>query len=411
MYHRDLARTGNDGTGAASGSPSRAWTSPDLDGDVYGEPLVLADRVLVVTQNNTVYAFAPGDGHQLWSQHLGEPVPRSSLPCGNIDLTGIISTPVVDTATGLVYVVTFSRPARHELVALEAASGGVRFRRPIDPPGADPRVHQQRSALALSLGIVYVAYGGLFGDCGQYHGWVMGARADGSGDLIGWMVPVAREGGIWAPPGPAVSTSGDLFVATGNGELTDEFAYGDAVVRLTPDLKAADYFAPADWPRLDQIDADLGSSTPALLDGGLVFQIGKGGTGYLLRADNLGKIGGQLASASICRGGYGGTAYAPPVLFVPCSDGLSAVRISAQPPGLEKIWQSQQCGRGSPIVSKGRVWVIDYIGGKVCALEPATGDIAFQEEIGTAAHFATPSAGGGKVYVASLRHLVAFNTP
>lgn len=104
MYHRDLARAGSDGTVPASGSPNRAWTSPDLDGDVYGEPLVLADRVLVVTQNNTVHAFAAGDGHQLWSQQLGEPVPKSSLPCGNIDPTGIISTPVVDTATDLVYV-------------------------------------------------------------------------------------------------------------------------------------------------------------------------------------------------------------------------------------------------------------------------------------------------------------------
>src|SRR2546429_218052 len=82
-----------------------------------------------------------------------------------------------DARRGVVYAVAFLAPARHELAALDLASGRVRWRRAIDPPGADPKVHQQRGALALANGRVYVSFGGLFGDCGNYHGWVVSASA------------------------------------------------------------------------------------------------------------------------------------------------------------------------------------------------------------------------------------------
>jgi glucose dehydrogenase len=37
---------------------ARAWTSPTLDGQLYGEPLVLGDKVYVATENDTVYALS-----------------------------------------------------------------------------------------------------------------------------------------------------------------------------------------------------------------------------------------------------------------------------------------------------------------------------------------------------------------
>src|SRR6266498_4772271 len=146
-YHRDPARTGFDPSSTPVGSVKRAWTSPKLDGAIYAQPLVLGGRILVATENDSIYALDVGTGKVVWRTRLGEPVPRSLLPCGNIDPTGITGTPVVDSASGLLYAVAFVQPGRHELVAVDTASGKVRFRRAADPQGTDSLVHQQRAAL------------------------------------------------------------------------------------------------------------------------------------------------------------------------------------------------------------------------------------------------------------------------
>jgi hypothetical protein len=83
-------------------------------------------------------------------------------------------------------------PPHPELVALDLASGAVRFRRPADPPGIDPRAHNQRSALVLANGRVSVASGGRFGDCSRYQGWEWAAsRRDGP--VVSFRVPTAAE--------------------------------------------------------------------------------------------------------------------------------------------------------------------------------------------------------------------------
>lgn len=103
--------------------------------------------------------------------NLGTPIPLADLGCGDIDPSGITSTPVADLTTGRLYVVARVQPNHHELFVLDIQSGTVLSHRPIDPPGADPRFQQQRSALVISNGRVYIAFGGLFGDCGSYYGW------------------------------------------------------------------------------------------------------------------------------------------------------------------------------------------------------------------------------------------------
>ncbi len=50
-------------------------------------------------------------------------------------------------------------------------------------------------------GWVYVAYGGLDADCGDYVGAVVAAPTAGTGQLRGCR---PREGGIWAPSGGTV---------------------------------------------------------------------------------------------------------------------------------------------------------------------------------------------------------------
>ena len=100
-YHRTADRAGflESGGGSFKGA-SEAWRSPELDGDVYGSPLVVAGKALVATENNTVYAFDVGSGRLVWSRHLGTPVDSSTLPCGNISPTSGITGTMVAHSRG-----------------------------------------------------------------------------------------------------------------------------------------------------------------------------------------------------------------------------------------------------------------------------------------------------------------------
>jgi len=197
-----------------------------LDGAVYGQPLVVGAAVLVGTENDTVYALDAGSGRVRWSSHLGTPVPASALPCGNIDPLGITGTMVYDPATGLVFAVAETTGGRHTLFGLDVGTGAVRYRRAVEPPRGDRVAHQQRAALMLLDGWVYIAYGGLAGDCAQYVGAVVGAPTTGSAPLRSYAVPTTREGGIWAPGGGVV-VGGRLLYAVGNGESTTTYDGSD----------------------------------------------------------------------------------------------------------------------------------------------------------------------------------------
>jgi outer membrane protein assembly factor BamB len=402
-YHRQSARTGADIRGPATGKVRRLWTEA-VDGAVYAEPLVAGGRVIVATESDTVYAFDAASGRPAWHAHLGTPVAGGDLPCGNIDPSGITSTPVVDPHAGLIYVVAFQRGFRHSLIALDLATGRVRWRRPIDPPGADPRVHQQRSALALSRGRVYVAYGGLFGDCGNYHGWVVGAPASGAtGGVVSYRVPTGREGAIWASSGPAVDAGGNLYVATGNGSSTTSFDFGNAVIRLTANLREAAFFAPSNAPALSADDLDLGSTGVLLLPDARAFIIGKTGVGYLLDTRRLGGLGHPLASRTVCDAAFGGDAYAGGLIYVPCTSGIVAVSPAGD--SLREVWR-QGAATLSPIVGAGAVWAIG--GSTLYQLDARTGRVHFSASIGDAAPFASPTAAGGRIFVAGGGRVQAF---
>jgi hypothetical protein len=225
-----------------------------------------------------------------------------------IDPLGITGIPVYDPATGLVFAVAEVSGPAHILVGVDVNTGQVKLRLSADTPGMEPRPQQQRSALLLSQGIVYIAYGSLAGDCGNYHGWVVGLRTDGQGSMRVYQVPTTRQGGIWAPAGPAVDAKGNIYVAVGNGAATQgNWDHSDSILRLSPKLQLEDGFAPTEWQRENAVDADLGSMGPLLLPGGLVFADGKSGKGYLLKADDLGGIGGQALVMTICHA-YGGAA-------------------------------------------------------------------------------------------------------
>src|SRR5207249_10547451 len=176
------------------GALSTAWKA-QLDGAVYGQPLVVGDTVYAATEHDTVYALDAGTGTVRWSTHVGEPMPRSQLPCGNIDPLGITSTMVYDPATRLVFALAETAGAHHTLYGFDAATGAVKVTRAAEAPKGNPVAHQQRSALTLYNGCVYIPYGGLYGDCGSYLGSVVGIPTTDTGAAISYAIPISREGG------------------------------------------------------------------------------------------------------------------------------------------------------------------------------------------------------------------------
>lgn len=403
-YHRDNARTGSVENVPNPRQLTHAW-SVQLDGAVYAEPLVVGGRVIVVTEEDSLYALDRNTGQVQWHTHVGSPVPLSTLPCGNINPLGITGTPVYDPATGLVFAVAEIEGPAHILVGVDVATGQMSVRRSVDIPAMEPQVHQQRAALALLHNMVYVAYGGLDGDCGNYHGTVVASRTDGTGPLLFYQVPTPREGGIWAPSGPAVDDAGHLYVAVGNGETTrGNWDHSDSVLRLSPTLSLEDGFAPTRWQQDNASDADLGSTGPILLPGGLIFADGKSGLGYLLHADTLGGVGGQAQVMPVCRA-FGGAAALGSQLFVPCTDGLQQVVVG---PGanLKLGWKASAQINGSPIVGGHTVYSLNS-GGTLYALDVASGTVRATLSVGATSRFATPTLSGNQVFVGTLAGVVA----
>ncbi len=405
-YQHDAARSGVSSDQGVLGDVRQVWTSVEFDAPLYAQPLVVGDRVFVASEGNTVYALDAASGTVAWQRNLGEAVPGGELPCGNIDPSGITGTPVVDAQGGTLYVVANLRSGpHHELFALGLSDGAVRWQRAIDPPGLEPAVEQQRGALTLSAGRVYVPFGGLYGDCGPYKGAVVSAAADGTGDLASYIVPTRRMAGIWNPEGPAVDSRGDLWVTTGNSAGQSTFDYGNALMRLSPQLEVADYFAPANWARLNAGDVDLGSLGPVLLGDGRVLAVGKDGIAYLADAQNLGHVGNPLASLDLGSSAFGAAATTGSTAFIPCTRALVALETKGDT--LAVAW-TLKGGSGPPIVAAGAVWALGY-DGKLRAVDPVTGAVRFSTQLSApVSRFISPSAAGGRVFVPDRNKLVAF---
>jgi outer membrane protein assembly factor BamB len=399
MYHANPARTGYVADAPDPQRLSNLWKEP-LDGAVYAEPLVIDGAVIVATENDTLYSLDARTGGVQWHTHVGTPVPLNDLPCGDIGPLGITGTPVYDPQTGLVFAVAEITGPAHMLVGVDVKTGQLKVRRLVDAPGSDPQAHQQRAALALYQGRVYIAYGGLDGDCSDYIGKVVAANTDGTGDLLVYQVPTPREGGIWATPGPVMDDQGNLYVSVGNGAVTSgNWDHSDSVLKLSPTLQLEDAFAPASWGGDNASDADLGSMAPVLLPGGLIYADGKSGQGYLLRANHLGGINGQIQTLSACVS-FGGAAVSGQSFFIPCTTGVRQLNLSGQRVSLG--WQAPAQVNGSPIVSGQTVYSLDPGDGVLYALNASTGKVRAQVSVGVASRFATPSLSGNVVFVGTL---------
>ena len=409
-YGQNAGRSGVAAGVPAAGPLSERWAA-HLDGAVYGQPLVIGGTVIAATENDTVYALSESTGAVTWHTHLGSPVPLSSLPCGDIDPLGITGTPVYDEGNGLVYAVAETTGYHHVLFGLAVSNGAVRVQREIPVPG-NPAAFQQRPGLAIDGGRVYAAFGGLFGDCGQYIGMVVGVPLSGTGALVSWHTPTSREGAVWGIAGPVTGPAGDLWVSTGNGAAGQGQPYdgSDSVNRLSPNLARTDFFAPATWAQDNASDLDLGSTQPVLAAGNSTFIMGKRGVGYLLTTSSMGGIGGQLAARSICTA-FGAGAVSGSTVYEPCSDGgLAAISVSAAQRTISVLWRGPADGNGSPSIGGGAVWVASTSSGTLYELNPADG--AVRSQIGIAGglpHFPSVSLAGGTAFVGTLDGVVAVN--
>jgi polyvinyl alcohol dehydrogenase (cytochrome) len=410
-YNRTLTRSGV-ATGVSTVGPLHVAWRAQLDGAVYGQPLLVGNLVIAATENDSVYALDNATGNVVWHATLGTPVPVSSLPCGDIDPLGITGTPAYDQQNDLVYAVAESTGYRHTLFGLSASNGAVKVERYIPTPDGHDRDDQQRPALAIADGRVYVEFGGLSGDCAQYQGAIVGVPLSGSGPLIDYLVPTTREGAIWGTAGPVFGPDGTIYASVGNGAQVNPsqpFDDSDSVTQLTPSLQRIGIFAPSTWAADNAGDLDLGSTQPALTADGSILIVGKRGTGYLLQAGHLGGVGSQLAQASVCPA-YGATAVNGNVVYEPCRGdvGVTAVQVSAASKQITVLWHGPPTAFGSPVVGGGAVWVTDYSAGTLYALSPATGQVLQQVGLGVSLpHFSSMSLAGSSAYLGTTAGVVA----
>lgn len=439
-YHRDPGRSGYDPHEASQVSPSFAWQSEGLGAPIWGQPLVLGSTVYIATVGDELYALQATTGKVIWKESAGTPVPSEGesnvLPCGDITPTvGVVGTPVIDVARNEIYLVadTFdeaTKEVHHLLEGFSLLDGAKVSSIPIDPPGADPNALLQRTALNLDGERIIFGFGGNDGDCSEYRGTVVSAPQGESGEALYWQVPIAPPamwgGAVWGVSGPAVDEAGEIFASTGNpnpppGEESTHFDLSDAIVELNPsnDFVSRPYsepqlhlgwFEPPNWLEASNSDEDLGSAGPELLPGGVLFQAGKSGTGYLVDEATMQEGAHALFEATVCAGdrSFGGDAYANGTIYVACASGVEALSYNESEKSFSPLWKGPTDAFGPPIISGGVVWDIATGGNSgggetLYGLNPTNGETEFHETLPSPVedHFASPSSAGGRLFLAT----------
>jgi fibronectin type III domain protein/PQQ enzyme-like repeat protein len=352
-----------------------------ISGNVYAQPLYIeggpsGPMIIAVTESNNVYALNATTGTVIWQRSLG-PAVTSGLSCGNINPVGITGTPVVELGSRRLFVDALidGVTKKHFIYSLNVDTGATNAGWPVDVNATatyngmtfTSLVQEERGALALVNGIVYLAYSGYNGDCGMYHGWVVGVDINNPSNVHAWAT-TAIGGGIWGHGGVA-SDGTNMFVVTGNTFNTGgNWMGGEAIIRLqagpTWTGQPTDYWAPTNWLSLDGSDTDLGGVSATLIDvpgatpSQLVLALGKDSNAYLVNRNNLGGITTPVAQANVSGTNRGtsavtyhtsqGTYFA----FHNEAGAIRAYRITpTNPPTIVFAWSVGQSGRGSPWVT------------------------------------------------------------
>jgi outer membrane protein assembly factor BamB len=410
-----------------------------------------SDLVIVATEQNNVYALNAASGAQVWKTNLGTPVPLADMPCGNIDPFGVTGTPVIDFGSRTLFVDAMTTPdagatKQHLIFGLSIDSGAIRSGWPVDVGAKvtsggttfNNAPQGQRGGLAVVNGTLYVPYGGLYGDCPGYHGWLVGVSISDPTQLQAWATSAAA-GGVWGPGGVA-SDGTDLYVTTGNTQGATVWGGGEGLLRFTPGPSFATpaYWAATNWLALDNFDQDVGGSGPIVFDlagatpSSLALALGKDGNAYLLDRNNLGGIAAPLAMAAVATDEIIGAAalyttatatyvamHANGKICASGSGSLTTLKIvPGAPPTIAGGWCAEG-GAGAPMVttSDGHadaiVWILGANGnGFLNAFDGDTGAaIAYPGKavaIPGLRTYNTPIAAKGRMYVPADGTVVAF---
>jgi len=322
-----------------------------VDGYVYAQPLyvatlpvggVLHNVLFVTTEHDSVYAFDANQNLQLWKANLidsahGAPTGATTVPSGDLGTNdivpeiGVTGTPVIDTTTNTLYVVSKSKESGlyvNRLHALDLLTGSEKASSPVVIRGSvkgggigsiggsvafQPQWQLNRTGLLLFNGQVYVAFAA-HGDNGPYHGWLFAFNASNlQQTAIFNSSPEGKGNGIWhsgaALAADIVNGVPRLFCATGNffstGSVgpnptipyTNDQNYSNAVLRFDlsgADLQVSDEWTPFDQLQLSNADTDQTSGGIMLLPDQAgahmheLIQVGKNGRIEVIDRDNLG---------------------------------------------------------------------------------------------------------------------------
>ena len=317
----------------------------DVDGEVYAQPLYIPNLVIpgqgthnvifIATMNNSLYCFDADDPAQsapLWRKNYGTPVPVGDVQSiSDVSVkVGILSTPVIDPATGTMYLVHRNKNANATysqwLHAVDVVTGNERANSPVEIVGTlggiafNPRRSNQRPAITLANGNVYVAWSS-HNDIGPYYGWVMSYHKTTLQRLAYFNASATGNmAGIWmSGQGLAVDENGNLYCVTGNGTFnknTGGQSLGNSVLKLLPDLTLASWFTPFNVNDLNARDDDLGSAGVLAIPGTNHILAGsKEGKLYLM--DRAGLGGFTPGSDSVVQSfrGFNGHLHGSPVYY------------------------------------------------------------------------------------------------
>jgi outer membrane protein assembly factor BamB len=388
-----------------------------LDGTVDSSPIYLrgvrvAGRVrdvfFVTTTYGRTIALDASTGRALWRF-----TPRGYASwAGSYRITN--ATPIADPSRRYVFAVS----PDGRIHKLSVANGREARGWPV-AISRNPQREKIAPALNFARGLVLAATGGYVGDAPPYQGHVVAINAasgkivhvwnslcsDRSGLLAEGACPESGSA-IWARSGVVVQPgTGNLLVATGNGEFDGMQYWGDSVLLLTPNAsRLLQNWTPTDQARLDSGDVDLGSTAPAIVSASLAVQ---GGKDAKLRLLDLRRLNGKGGASSATGGELqtvqtpGGLFSAPAVwrtagrtwVFVATFDGLRAFVLSRR--HLEGKWTSDTGGT-SPVVAGGLLYLYDPGGSGLHVFRPTTGAVVANLPAGSG-HWNSPIVTDGRI--------------
>ena len=431
--------------------------------------------VYVATENDSMYAF-DADGTTttpLWHRDFTNSTKGIvAVPCGDTPscfvvgpVVGITGTPVIDPTNKTLYVVVFTLENGsyfQRLHPLDITTGAEKFGGPVviraSVPGIgsgsvagtimfDPRIQNQRPALLLLKGVVYISWAS-FGDLGNYHGWVLGYGASTLSRVAVFNdTRNGSQGGIWQSGGGlSADSNANIFFVTGNGTFdantTGGIDYGDSFLKLgtTGELSVVDYFTPHNQSMLESFDFDLGSGAGLILPkqaGTLpdeIISAGKQGIMYVVNRDKMGEFNStrdnviQTVTGS-SNGYFGSPAYFNNAVYYSGADDfldryslrnglLSATPVSETLTKFNRGSTPSISANGS---TNGIVWAIDqgatstasavlhaYNASNLAKELYNSNQNATRDNLGPGIKFSVPTVANGKVYIGTKNRLVVY---